>query len=1003
MTDFVHLHTHTEYSLLDGLSRPEAIARKAKAWGQRAVAMTDHGNMHGAVRFYDACKKEGVKPIIGCEVYTAELEDMGNSHLVLLAMDSIGYRNLNTLVTRAGLENFHRRPRVTREMLETHSAGLICMSGCLASEVAKAIVNDDLAKAERTMAWHKDVFGDRYFVEVHDHGIPDQRKVLRHLTVLATRLDLPIVVAQDSHFIEPHDAETHELLLAVQTNAKWNDPARFKFQGKGFHFSSNEEMQAAGWPDEWLLESVNISEMCNLEITLGKQVFPRPAGVPEEVDEGAWLSDISIRGLIRKHGSISNEMQARLALEIDTIVRNEFTRYFLIVADICRWCRESGIRSSARGSVGGSLIAWALDISPVDPLRYDLSFERFLNDGRSPDIDLDFEDARRAEVLAYVQRTYGDDRVAQIVTFSEIGGRMAIRDVGRVLGVGQERIDSIAKMIPLGKSIEEAMDISPTLGSMRLEPFIKKAISLEGTVRHCGKHAAGLVIAGMPLVERTSLLRDSSGGMPMVALDMGSAERAGLVKFDMLGLKTLSTVSRALAFIKESTGELIDIDKIPEDCERTWKMLGKGDSVGVFQVESPGMRRVLRDLLPDRIEHLQAVVALYRPGPMGSIPTYCNRRHGREQVKYLHSALEPVLRGTYGLLVYQEAIMQIAQRVAGMSAYESDQFLGAVRKKNPDKLKIYEPKFRKGLERSGLNATEIDTLWSEIVPFANYGFNQAHAAAYGLLAYQTAWLKANWAKEYFAALLTQDSGDVGRMSVICYNARSSGVRVLPPCVNASGEDFSAGKHGIRFGLGGIKNVGVAAIGHIIEERKSGPFHSIENFMSRIPKKNVNKRAIEALVKSGAMDSLENRRNLLEKIGEADPGLAGRLQWERDFLGLAVTADPLSTFDFVALGRDTMLNEIEEHVALSMEHLVTVGGEIMSKKELTTKTGKPMCIYTLRDESGSLSVTAFDKALRSSEFNVGDMILIRGTANSWNGEVNLIMNRAWLAIRAAPSV
>lgn len=1002
MTDFVHLHTHTEYSLLDGLSRPEAIARKAKAWGQRAVAMTDHGNMHGAIRFYDACKKEGVKPIIGCEVYTAEPEDTSNSHLVLLAMDSIGYRNLNTLVTRAGLENFHRRPRVTREMLEAHSGGIVCLSGCLASEVSKAIVNDDLQKAEHTMAWHRDVFGDRYFAEVHDHGIPEQRKVLKHLPALAARLGVRTVVAQDSHFTEPSDAETHELLLAVQTNARWSDPERFKFQGSGFHFTSNQEMQAAGWPDEWLLESVRVSEMCNLDIPLGKQVFPRPAGV-EGTDEGAWLRESSIRGLMRKHGSLSAEQQERLDLEIDTIVRNEFTRYFLIVADICRWCREQGIRSSARGSVGGSLLAWALDISPVDPLRYGLSFERFLNDGRSPDIDLDFEDARRAEVLAYVQRTYGDDRVAQIVTFSEIGGRMAIRDVGRVLNIGQSRIDAIAKMIPLGKGIQEAMDISPVLGSMRLEPFIKKAISLEGTVRHCGKHAAGLVISGMPLVDRTSLLRDSSGGMPMVALDMGSAERAGLVKFDMLGLKTLSTLSRTLAFIKEGTGLEIDIDKIPEDCERTWKMLGKGDSVGVFQVESPGMRRVLRDLLPDRIEHLQAVVALYRPGPMGSIPTYCNRRHGREQVKYLHPALEPVLRGTYGLLVYQEAIMQIAQRVASMSAFESDQFLGAVRKKNPDKLRIYEPKFRKGLATSGLSTKEIDTLWSEIVPFANYGFNQAHAAAYGLLSYQTAWLKANWPKEFFAALLTQDSGDIERLGVICYNARGSGVRVLAPCVNASGEAFSVGKHGVRFGLGGIKNVGAGAIARIIEERKNGPFHSIENFMSRIPKKNVNKRAIEALVKSGAMDSLENRRNLLEKIGEADPGLGGRLQWERDFLGLSVTADPLSIWDFVALGRDTMLKEVEEHVALDRGHLVTVAGEVMSKKELVTKTGKPMCIYTLRDESGTLSITAFDKALRSSEFSGGDMILIRGTPNSWNGEVNLVMERAWLAIRPTRGV
>jgi DNA polymerase-3 subunit alpha len=968
------------------------MARRAAELGQPAMAITDHGNMHGAIAFYDACVRHGVKPIIGCEIYTGEEGEKDSSnHLILLAADSTGYRNLNQIVSQASLTNFYRKPRVSREMLASWREGIIVLSGCLKGDLAQAILTG--GDPYKIASWYKDIFGDRYYIEIHNHGIPAQARVKHILPEIAKAVGARVVVAQDSHFVNKNDHELHEVLLAVQTGGRMSDPGRFRFDGSGYHITSEQEMREAGWPLEWLEESGRIAARCDLKLDLGKQVFPKPPGIGD--DEDGFLRDLSYRGAASHYGELRHK--ERLDYELETISRNGFTRYFLIVADICKHSRSVGIRNSARGSVGGSLVAYCLGIVPVDPMRFGLSFERFLNDGRSPDIDLDFEDARRGEIIEYVSATYGRDRVAQIVTFSEIGGRMALRDVGRALGMDASKIDSLAKAVPLGMKLADAVE-RPELKAVDGTTLMKVARQLEGTIRHAGKHAAGVVIAGFPLVERTTLMRDSAGSMPMVGLDMSSAERAGLIKFDLLGLKTLSTVSRAVALIEARHGGLgvPSIDMVPEDEDRVWQMLGRGDSIGVFQVESPGMRRVLREMKPARVEHLQAAVALYRPGPMDSIKAYCARRHGVDAVTYLHPALEPVLSDTYGLVVYQEAIMQIANRVAGMTPYESDQFLGAVRKKNPEKLRIYEPKFKDGLGRAGMTEGQISRLWDEIVPFANYGFNQAHAAAYGWLAYQTAWLKAVWPHEFYAALMTQDASDSERIAVICHDARQRGIRVYGPSINESDHDFSIGGGGVRFGLSAVKYAGKAARDAIIAARQAGKFTSIEDFIGRVPKRTVNKRVLEALAKAGALDCIGSRKHVQAAMGLEERDLLGRLEWEREIIGLAVSADPLAAWRLDDLGRDTRLADISMMLDEDLEPECVVGLEIMSRRDIVTKTGKAMAICSVRDETTTMSMSVFHEALgmHGGLLVPGAIIMGRATPNRWNGEDGIVLKQAW---------
>lgn len=974
---FVHLHAHSEFSLLDGLSSPAAMARRAAELGHPALAITDHGNLHGAIKHYDACRAVGIRPIIGCEIYMGEPDDKDSWHLVLLAMDADGYRNLNELVSRASLENFYKKPRVTRAMLSAHSKGLICLSGCIGSEVPKKILSNMRDNGYASALFYRELFGDRYYLEVMDHGLPDEKRVNKALALLGPRLGARLVATADAHYARKEDAGTHELLLAIQTRTRWGDPKRWRFDGTGYWLLSTEEMQARAFAPEYMQASLEIADRCNLTLDLGVLPMPRPAGLPDGADEHEWLRTLVTDGIKDRYGDLQN--MARAEYELDVIRRTGFVRYMLIVRDLCQWARTQGIRSSARGSAAGSLVAYALGITPVDPVRFGLSFERFLNEGRVPDIDLDFEDRRRAEVLAYAAQAYGSERVAQIVTFSEIGGRTALHDVGRVLGM-QYDSERLAQAVPAGRTLRD-MVLDDPLRSESDSELVQKALALEGTVRHIGKHAAGLVISAEPIIRHASLMRDANGGMPMLAVEMKDAERIGFVKFDMLGLKTLSMVS--------DTMRRIGKEVVPDEaCPRTWALLGAGQTVGVFQLESPGMRRVLKDLGPSTIEHLQAVVALYRPGPMEQIGTYVARKNGREPVEYWHPAFEPVLKGTYGLIVYQEAIMEIAQKVAGMSPYDSDQFLGAVRKKNPEKLRIYEPRFRAGLLGAGVPERIVDQVWDDIVPFANYGFNQAHAACYAQLAYQTAWLKACWPLEYFASLLEMERDDTARVSTIVLDARRAGVRITGPCVNRSDAGFTVQDQSIRFGLAGIKYVGEGAVRELISRR---PYESVEALLTGVNRRACSIRAIKHLVHAGATDQLANRRSALDIVGEPMGTAADRIRKERDVLGIAISGDILGTVDLDGMGRELMASDLGD---VDQAQSVIMAGEVLGRKESRTRTGKTMVRLALRDESGEYEAVLFGPAAERDQSDLvpGAVVLLTGRPSTYRDEPGLVVTQ-----------
>jgi len=974
---FVHLHAHSEYSLLDGLSGPPAMARRAAEMGQSALAITDHGNLHGAIKHYDACRAVGIKPIIGCEIYMGEPGDKESWHLVLLAMDGVGYQNLNELVSRASLENFSRKPRVSRAMLSAHSRGLICLSGCIGSEVPRRLLSNIRDSAYASALYYRELFGDRYYLEVMDHGLPDEKRISKGLVDLGKRLGTRLVATADAHYARKEDAGTHELLLAIQTRTRWSDPKRWRFEGTGYHLLSAEEMQARAFAPEHMEASLEIADRIGLTLDLGVLPMPRPAGVPDGVDEHEWLKSLVHAGLKDRYGDLRN--MARAEHELDVIRRTGFVRYILIVRDLCRWAREQGIRSSARGSAAGSLVAYALGITPVDPVRFGLSFERFLNEGRVPDIDLDFEDRRRGEVLAYAAQAYGSERVAQIVTFAEIGGRTALHDVGRALGM-QYDSERLAQAVPPGRTLRD-MVLDDPLRSESDSELVQKALALEGTVRHIGKHAAGLVISAEPIIRHASLIRDANGGMPMLAVEMKDAERIGFVKFDMLGLKTLSMVSDAMRRIGQEV--------VPDEaCPRTWALLGAGQTVGVFQLESPGMRRVLRDLRPTTIEHLQAVVALYRPGPMEQIGTYVARKNGREPVDYWHPAFEPVLKGTYGLIVYQEAIMEIAQKVAGMSPYDSDQFLGAVRKKNPEKLRIYEPRFRTGLLGAGVPERIVDQVWDDIVPFANYGFNQAHAACYAQLAYQTAWLKANWPLEYFASLLEMERDDNTRVSTIVLDARRAGAKILGPCVNRSDAGFSVQDGAIRFGLAGIKYVGEGAVREVISHR---PYESVEGLVKSVNRRACSIRAIRHLVHAGATDMLANRRSALDIVGEPMGTAADRIRKERDVLGIAISGDILATVDLDGMGRELVSADL---AGMDAPQSVIMAGEVLGRKESLTRTGKAMVRLAVRDESGEYEAVLFGETAERGQADliVGAVVMLTGRPSTYRDEPGLVVSQ-----------
>lgn len=1026
---FCHLHNHTEYSLLDGATRIGPMVDKAKEFGMEALAISDHGVMFGAIEFYMACKKKGIKPIIGMEAYIAPggihsrspRENKDSFHLLLLAKNAEGYRNLCRLHSVAALEGFYRRPRIDHEILRRHSAGLISSTTCMGSEVNQALIEGDYDKAKDIAAMYRDIFDEGcYFVELQNHGIPEQAIMEEGLVKIARELKLPLVATNDSHYLCQTDSVPHDVLLAIGTGALLSDEGRFKFKGDDFYLKSPEEM-AGLFPHlpESLENTKMISDMVNLEIEMGRNLMPNP-DLPEGMSPADYLRHLAYKGLKeRMPASLRGQAEERLEYELGVIAQCGYDSYFLLVREFATFTRGNGIQFGVRGSAAGSLVAYTVGITDVDPIAHDLTFERFLNPERisMPDIDMDFEDRRRDEVIHWVTEKYGRENVAQIITFGTLGAKAAIRDSGRVMGFEPKEVDRIAKLIPTGpnwtidKALRDIVDFRNARdGDPRIRKLIETAHEIEGISRHAGVHAAGVVISSDPLSEIVPLTKGSDG-QAVTAYPMGILEKLGLLKMDFLGLSNLTVVARTIENLKSVLGETLDdkliqdhpilqhgIHGIPFDDDATYDLLGRGETVGVFQLESGGMRKNILELKPRNVGELAAMVALYRPGPIGEIPTFIDRKFGRKPTEYLHPLMEPILKETYGVIVYQEQVQKLAQNLAGFSLGKGDVLRRAMGKKQKDILDSMLPEFKSGCLERGVPEETAMAVWELLIPFADYAFNKAHAVCYGVLAYQTAYLKAHYPHEYMAALLACYREKEDRIVAFIQECRHMGISVLPPDVNLSSVDFTVetteqGRKVIRFGLAAIKGVGPGLVQKIIEERKAGPYTHLYDFCERCRPFALNKGALEAMVEAGALSSIEpNRQTLLDHLeaGLAYADLMARTKEAgQDSLfgdgpdaGDARMDHPqlpvgrvLSRSDILAMEKKVMgiyisdhpLRGLERSLAAAATHTcaqaleadselrVTLAGLLTSAQHgITRKTKQKMVRFTLEDFSGSVS-------------------------------------------------
>src|SRR6266851_5558565 len=890
--DFVHLHVHSEYSLLDGAARLEKLVDRAKALKFPALALTDHGNLFGAVDFYTACSKAGVKPILGCELYVAPGSRFerssqdggyeGASHCTVLARTATGYANLMKLVSKAYLEGYYYKPRVDRELLAQHADGLLVLSGCLNSEVSRQLSAGDEAKAQETAGWYQEVFGkDYYFMEVQSHGLDQQVAVTEGTVKIARAIGAPLCGTNDSHYLEAEHSVAHEALLCIQTGTTMSDPNRWKFSSNEFYVKSADEMRAVfkDLPEAYR-NTLAVAERCNVDLQFGQFHLPNYQ-VPEGYTLDSYLEHLALEGLARRYGSSPGDaIVERLRYELGVVSKMGFSGYFLVVWDFISHARRQGIAvGPGRGSSAGSLVAYCLGITNVDPIRYGLIFERFLNPERisMPDMDIDFADDRRDEVIRYVVDRYGADRVAHIITFGTMGAKAVIRDVARVLGFSYGEADRIAKLVPgfpLNISLDEALEKAPPLAEQvkrdqRVGEMWAVARTLEGCTRHASVHASAVVISDEPLMERVPLYKDPKRPELITGYAMGPIEKLGLLKMDFLGLKTLTVISDALRLIKESRGIELDGDALPLDDARTYQLLTEARTFGVFQLESAGMRDALKRLKPQRIEDIIAMVALYRPGPMDLIEDFVNRKHGRSPIAYEHPLMEPVLQETYGIMVYQEQVMRLAADLAGFSLGEADTLRKAMGKKDRELMATQREKFLVGCRANDIDGRKAERVWDLIEKFAGYGFNKSHAACYGLVAYQTAYLKANHPTEFMAALLTSEMEKTDKIVQYMEECRSMGLRVEPPAVGVSGARFTVLGDTIHFGLAAIKNVGTTAIESIAKAREAGAFASLADFCGRVDLRLVNRRVVESLIKAGAFDALgETRAGLLSGLDQA---------------------------------------------------------------------------------------------------------------------------------------
>jgi len=1050
MPKFVHLHTHSHYSLLDGLSKIEALVQKTKELGMDSLAITDHGNLYGAVEFYKKAKEAGIKPIIGVEAYVAKGSRLSKTpkvdniryHLTLLVKNEIGYKNLNRLVTASHLEGFYYKPRIDKEILEKYHEGLICLSGCFSGEIAKLLRADHLAEAEAAASYYKKVFGDDYYLEIQPHS-PDLRP---KLIELSKKLNIPLVATQDSHYILPEDKPIHEVLLAIQTNNRLDEEDRFTFHDFDTSFKSPEEMKKdfADLPQA-IENTVRVAEKCNFEFKLGKTLLPKYP-VPENADANVYLKELIEERLRQRFPQPSKEVKERLEYELEIIEKTGFADYFLIVQDFVNWAKNHGIVvGPGRGSAAGSIISYILGITDVDPIEYNLLFERFLNPERisMPDIDIDFADHRRNEVLGYIKDKYGEDKVGQIITFGTMAARAAVRDAGRALGLSYSFCDEIARLIPFHVSTEKTANLPRDIemvselkekyvNDSTARNLLDTAMKLEGVARHASVHACGIVITPQSLVEYMPLQRSPQDEEAVITqFEMHSVEDLGLLKIDLLGLRNLTTIEETLRLVRETRDKVIKISDIPLDDKATFKLLQSAETTGVFQFESSGMRRYMKDLEPTELEDLVALVALFRPGPMELIPSFISRKFGREKIEYLHPKLEPILKNTYGVGVYQEQMMRIARDLAGFTLPEADTLRKAIGKKIRTLLDAQKEKLINGMVKNNIQARTAEKIWELFPPFARYGFNRSHAVCYALIGYQTAYLKANYPVESTTALLNSSANDVERISLLINEARRMGIAVLPPDVNKSVAEFVPEGQNIRFGILAIKNIGTHITEVIVDERmRGGPFASISDFVGRIHDRDLNKKSLEALVKSGAIDSLGVERmaalksiddilrmgnGIKKQNGNGQANLFGnlappeiriqsgtpaskieRLSWEKELLGLYVTEHPLKDFLEKMETNGKKLPPIKEAYkpANDGKNIITYG-IIVGVQHKTTKNGSPMIFAKVEDLNDNIEVLVFNDTLNKnpSVWEEGNVIQLTGRISRKNGEPKILCNDA----------
>src|SRR3989344_1036443 len=870
MKNFVHLHTHSHYSLLDGLAKIDELVNRAKELGMGALALTDHGNLYGAIEFYKTAKAAGIKPILGVEAYIAGTDPQKKYfHLILLAKNAAGWKNIIKLVTHGYLKGFYYKPQIDKETLRQYADGIVALSACLSGEVARALLNNDYEKAKKIALEYQEMFGQgNFFIEIGYHpGLKETVKIHDSLIKLSRETGIQLAATQDIHYLKKEDADVHDIFLAIQTGDKVSDSDRLSLKDDDFSMTSPEQM--AEWfsdVPEAVTNTMKVAELCNLELELGKVKLPRFA-TPNGQSAMDYLKELVSQRLSRRYPITTPAIQERLDYEIGVIEKTGFAAYFLIVQDFINWAKDHGIVvGPGRGSAAGSLVAYVLNITDVDPLKYDLLFERFLNPERiqMPDIDIDFTDRRRDEVFGYLKEKYGEDHVANIITFGTMAARLSVRDVGRALGIPLSLCDQVAKLIPFNKSIDEALALVPEFAELyKKNPDVKKIVDparrLEGVVRHASTHACGTVISAEPLTETIPLQK--SKDVIVTQFEMHTIEDLGLLKMDLLGLKNLTIIEDAVRLVTERIGKKIDISNLPENDAATYKLLQAADTTGVFQLESSGMRRYLKELNPTELEDITAIVAVYRPGPMELIPQYISRKHKREPVIYLHPKVEPVFKNTYGIMIYQEQLMAAARALAGLSLAEADVLRKAVGKKIRKLLLEQREKLIGGCIKNGVSKQIAEQFWALIEPFDRYGFNRSHAVCYATIAYQTAYLKAHYPIEFMTALLNADSGDIDRVAFVISECKRMNINVLPPDINKSSALFTPEENNIRFGLTAIKNLGVAIVEALIAERAAGgPFAGLPDILNRIRHKDLNKKSLDALVKSGALDSLGHERN-----------------------------------------------------------------------------------------------------------------------------------------------